>query len=326
MFVSSFAILRHCSGISGLIGSPSSPLAHRRQLARRRPDDDSSPLLWQLLSGCRINAPALPPCMALPVPGPPQCLLAPTSGRHASRPFVALRTCTRAEVGCGGWQTVQQMQRMRARASHASSSSSMLVRAAATGKYKKKIQRTRGKGGGGHSEGGVYGNGGPTGEAEYYRCAEEERDLPFETIQAIARCIACGGVGVLPTDSSYAFVCDVSNVSALTKMYRLKRVSDPSKSMSVLCRHMADVNAYSTGFPTTQAVNWFRVCKKVLPGPYTFILHASKALPKQCLEFDKKCRIRRHVGVRVSNDEILNQVRDLSIAMRLMVARIGAYL
>ena len=43
-------------------------------------------------------------------------------------------------------------------------------------------------------------------------------------------------------------------------------------------------------------------------GPYTFILHASKALPKQCLEFDTKCRVRRTVGVRVSNDAILNQI------------------
>ena len=102
-----------------------------------------------------------------------------------------------------------------ARRRSATTATCVLAQAAA-GKYKKKkAARSRGKAPG---DGGASGNGGAAAGADYYRCAEAERDIPYETIQRVARSISCGGVGVLPTDSSYAFVCDVSNVAALTKM------------------------------------------------------------------------------------------------------------
>lgn len=126
-------------------------------------------------------------------------------------------------------------------------------------------------------------------------------------LEEVVEIVESGGVGIIPTDSCYAFVCDVHNSKAIDKMYRIKDM-DASKPLSILCRNFNDIDTYTNGFPAggDESPNTFRVAKKCLPGAYTFILQASKELPKRCFDVGgkKQCKFRKCVGVRIPGDEI----------------------
>eukprot|EP00899_Mesostigma_viride_P011997 jgi/Mesvir1/20799/Mv07903-RA.1 len=119
-----------------------------------------------------------------------------------------------------------------------------------------------------------------------------------------------GGLGVIPTDTMYAFVCDLEAKDAINAMYRIKEMS-PKKPLSILCRSFADIDTYTTGFPHYTAPgqpNVFRAAKQCLPGPYTFILAASKNLPRQCIEVGGRKGVvsskKKTVGVRMPNHPV----------------------
>ncbi|VAI74394.1 unnamed protein product [Triticum turgidum subsp. durum] len=83
--------------------------------------------------------------------------------------------------------------------------------------------------------------------------------------------------------------------------------------LSILCRSLRDIDTYTTGFPlgTNQGqANIFRAVKRILPGPYTFILPATKELPKQCIKHGSSTRYakRRQVGVRMPDDPICQAI------------------
>ena len=114
-------------------------------------------------------------------------------------------------------------------------------------------------------------------------------------------------MGILPTDTLTAIVCDVEDRAAVARLYAIKEVANPlKKPLSLLCRGLDDVAKFTTGLPPggggPGAPNLFRIANAVLPGPYTLILPASKALPKACI-LDKRgapvCKLRRTVGVRL---------------------------
>jgi tRNA threonylcarbamoyl adenosine modification protein (Sua5/YciO/YrdC/YwlC family) len=129
-------------------------------------------------------------------------------------------------------------------------------------------------------------------------------------LDEIACLIRDGHVGIIPTDTKYALVCDLESRSGVQTLYDLKGAG-ASKPMSILCRGFADIDKYTQGFPDnvvpgrTQA---FKIAKKCLPGPYTFVLNAGKELPKVCLmdpkSKSKNCKARKTVGVRVSGNPI----------------------
>ena len=118
-------------------------------------------------------------------------------------------------------------------------------------------------------------------------------------------------VGIIPTDSRPAFVCDLEDKAAVQKMYELKGIN-PSKRLSIMCRDLRDVATYTLGFPAASAPgqpDMFKVARRALPGPYTVILHASKALPKQVTNYvSGKSKHRTTVGVRLPDDPVC-QVR-----------------
>ena len=141
-------------------------------------------------------------------------------------------------------------------------------------------------------------------------------------------------VGILPTDTYPALVCDISDRNAVEKLYAIKGLS-PTKQLSILCRHLQDISTYTLGFPASNIagqIDLFRVARQVLPGPvklpvfqphhvstaaknrcyiwyalqYTFILTASKQLPKQCTDYQSgKSKQRKSVGVRIPDDLVL---------------------
>lgn len=118
-------------------------------------------------------------------------------------------------------------------------------------------------------------------------------------------------VGIIPTDTLPAIVCDPENRKAVLKLYATREL-DPKKQLSLLCSNFSEISHYTTGFPVSSspgAPNWFSVVKKILPGPYTLILPASKALPSQVVDVVKgKTVQRKSVGVRIPDDAVCQAV------------------
>ncbi|XP_024186022.1 uncharacterized protein YciO [Rosa chinensis] len=124
-----------------------------------------------------------------------------------------------------------------------------------------------------------------------------------------------GAVGVIPTDTVYAIVCDPRNHSAIDRLRRIKKI-ESTKPLTILCHSFHDIDRFTTGFPRGDSkghANIFRAVKQCLPGPYTFILTATKELPKQCIGFGTaiaKYKSRKNVGVRMPADAICQAILE----------------
>lgn len=133
-------------------------------------------------------------------------------------------------------------------------------------------------------------------------------------LEPVIELLKHGAVGVIPTDTVYAFVSDVKNQTAVERIHRIKGMD--TKPLSVLCRSFRDIDTYTTGFPCGNSqgqANIFRAARQCLPGPYTFILPASKELPKQCVKCGTsraKHVSRKCVGVRMPNDAICQTILE----------------
>jgi len=103
-----------------------------------------------------------------------------------------------------------------------------------------------------------------------------------------------GGVIIYPTDTVYGIGCSVFNTKAIETVYRIKR-QDKSKPFSFICSDLSHISEYAKVSNTA-----FRLMKQLIPGPYTFILPASrlKQLPKSIISK------RKTVGIRVPRNKI----------------------
>ncbi|CAI0457734.1 unnamed protein product [Linum tenue] len=139
-------------------------------------------------------------------------------------------------------------------------------------------------------------------------------------LDPIVELLKQGAVGVIPTDTVYAIVCDLKSPSAIERLRRIKHI-EPSKAgskfpLSILCRSLRDIDTYTTGFPRGDGqghASIFRAVKHCLPGPYTFILTASKELPKRCMRYGTptaKYAARKDVGVRIPDDAICREILE----------------
>ncbi|CAA0823487.1 DHBP synthase RibB-like alpha/beta domain [Striga hermonthica] len=121
-----------------------------------------------------------------------------------------------------------------------------------------------------------------------------------------------GAVGVIPTDTVYAIVCDLRNNSAVERL----RSHSLLQPLSILCRSFKDIDTYTTGFPrgNDQGLkNIFRAVKQCLPGPYTFILTTSKEFPKHCIRYGtttSKYTSRKNVGIRMPDDAVCKAILE----------------
>lgn len=102
-----------------------------------------------------------------------------------------------------------------------------------------------------------------------------------------------GGVVVMPTDTVYGLTCGITHHQAIRRIYQLKDM-DPKKPLSILINDMSMVGQFARGVSTPA----FRMLKRVLPGPYTFIFEASPEVPKIML------RRRRTIGIRMPDNPI----------------------
>jgi tRNA threonylcarbamoyl adenosine modification protein (Sua5/YciO/YrdC/YwlC family) len=102
-----------------------------------------------------------------------------------------------------------------------------------------------------------------------------------------------GGVAVYPTDSSYALGCQIGNKSAIDRIRHLRRLDD-KHNFTLLCRDLSQLGEYAK--VDTSA---FRLLKAHTPGPYTFILDATREVPRMLLHPK-----RRTIGLRVPGNPI----------------------
>ena len=111
-----------------------------------------------------------------------------------------------------------------------------------------------------------------------------------------------GGVIVYPTDTIYGLGCDINNAKAIERVCRIKGIKPDKAQLSFVCADLSHLSAYAK--PVSNSV--FRLLKEHLPGPYTFILEASKQVPK-ILKHKKDT-----IGLRVPDNRIaINLVEAL---------------
>lgn len=96
------------------------------------------------------------------------------------------------------------------------------------------------------------------------------------TIKMIIECLLDGGVIIYPTDTIYGLGCDIFQHKAVERICRIKEVDPAKAQLSFICYDLSDLSTYTKSISTPM----YRLLKNYLPGPYTFILPASKQVPK----------------------------------------------
>ena len=113
-------------------------------------------------------------------------------------------------------------------------------------------------------------------------------------IRHVAKVLANGGLVIYPTDTVYGLGCNIFNTKAVEAIARLKGVKPEKNNFSFICHDHSQVAEYARQIDSST----FKVMKKALPGPFTFILEASNSVPK-LLNMKKKT-----VGIRIPNHQI----------------------
>jgi len=109
-----------------------------------------------------------------------------------------------------------------------------------------------------------------------------------------------GGLVIYPSDTVYALGCDIFNTKAMEKVARIKGIKLEKNTFSFVCNDLSHLSDFVKPIDTST----FKMLKRALPGPYTFILSANNKLPKG---FKK----RKTVGIRVPNNNITRKLVEM---------------
>lgn len=112
----------------------------------------------------------------------------------------------------------------------------------------------------------------------------------------IVEVLQSGGLVVYPTDTVYAIGCDALNVRAVEKICQLKGINPNKSNLSIICYDLSNISEYARVDNQT-----FKLMKKNLPGPFTFILDTTSQLPKIY-------KNRKTVGIRVPDNNIIREL------------------
>jgi tRNA threonylcarbamoyl adenosine modification protein (Sua5/YciO/YrdC/YwlC family) len=124
-------------------------------------------------------------------------------------------------------------------------------------------------------------------------------DNPQERhIKTVVECLLDGGIIIYPTDTIYGLGCSIYQHKAIEKIARIKQVDPQKAQLSFVCYDLSDMSQYTK--PISTAL--YRMLKNHLPGPYTFILPASKEVPK--VLHSKKST----VGLRIPDNNIARTI------------------
>jgi tRNA threonylcarbamoyl adenosine modification protein (Sua5/YciO/YrdC/YwlC family) len=117
-------------------------------------------------------------------------------------------------------------------------------------------------------------------------------------IDRIVSCLRNGGVIIYPTDTVYALGCDITQNKAIEKICKLKGIKLEKSNFSFVCSDLSHLSEYTKPIPN----HVFRIMKKTLPGPFTFILEANSNVPKMLKQE------RKTVGIRVPDNIICREI------------------
>ncbi|RSK42469.1 L-threonylcarbamoyladenylate synthase [Hymenobacter perfusus] len=125
---------------------------------------------------------------------------------------------------------------------------------------------------------------------------------PLNRIQQAVEIIRKGGIVIYPTDTIYGLGCDIHNARAVEKLCRIKGVHPEKANLSFICSDLSHITDYANGITTPV----YKVLKKALPGPFTFIFEANTKAPRY------GGVKRKTVGIRVPDNQICTMlVREL---------------
>lgn len=102
------------------------------------------------------------------------------------------------------------------------------------------------------------------------------QDPQDRLIKKVAEVLRAGGVIIYPTDTVYGFGCDIFQPKAIERICRIKGIDPQKANLSFVCSDLSDLSKYAKSISTPQ----YRFIKNLIPGPFTFILPASKEVPK----------------------------------------------
>ena len=128
-----------------------------------------------------------------------------------------------------------------------------------------------------------------------YEDYNSEKDL-----KKVVDILRNGGIIIYPTDTVYGLGCDITKTRALERIAKIKGIKLEKANFSFICHDLSNLSDYAKQIDTST----FKILKRALPGPYTFILPGSSALPK---EFKRKVT----VGIRVPDNNIIREIVKL---------------
>lgn len=117
-------------------------------------------------------------------------------------------------------------------------------------------------------------------------------------IKTVVDCLSSGGIIIYPTDTVYGFGCDIFHPKAVERICRIKNIDPAKANLSFICNDLSDLSRYAKSISTPT----FRLIKHHIPGPFTFILPASKEVPK-ILKSKKDT-----IGLRVPDNHIAQEI------------------
>jgi len=117
-------------------------------------------------------------------------------------------------------------------------------------------------------------------------------------IKLVIDCLQQGGVIVYPTDTVYAIGCDIYNKKAMERLCKIKNLNIKKHNLSFICHDLSHISDFTKHLDT----NTYKLMKKALPGPYTFILNANTNIPKI---FKNK---KKEIGIRIPNNNIARKL------------------
>ena len=125
------------------------------------------------------------------------------------------------------------------------------------------------------------------------------KDPQPRRVAAIVETIHRGGLIAYPTDSSYALGCHIGDARAINRIHRIRR-TDKNHNFTLVCSDLSEISMYA------RVDNWaYRLIKSMTPGPYTFILPATREVPKR-LQNPK----RRTIGLRVPDHAVVQAMLE----------------
>lgn len=117
-------------------------------------------------------------------------------------------------------------------------------------------------------------------------------------IEEVVEILKKGGIIIYPTDTMYGIGCDIHNAKAVEKICQIKNINPAKKNFSFICHDLSHISEYTRNLPTPI----FKLMKKAMPGPFTFVLQAGGKIPK--LLNNKK----NTVGIRIPAHEITKAI------------------